>query len=137
MRLGQLLRRWVEDAAEFELLAPVPFSTIVFRARPCGMNDEAELRTLNERVLAAFNGMHRYSISSTEVAGRFALRLTIGNFMTTEQVIRDAWTALRHVLRRERLNVASAATLQSATAVPTWSYWHRHARKGRPLSTAA
>src|SRR5262249_10532883 len=55
----ELARRFAEQVdahPEFERLAPASLSTICFRAHPRGMDDEAKLDHLNERLLQAING---------------------------------------------------------------------------------
>ncbi len=139
MRLGQLFRAWIEQADEFELLAPVTFSTIVFRARPADVHDEDELRTLNESLLLAFNGSHRSVISSTQVSGRFGLRLTIGNYLTDEAVLHRSWNLLQSELHA-LMPAVQRETLAAGRGVavyPAWSYWARRARRIAALSVAS
>jgi aromatic-L-amino-acid decarboxylase len=76
------------------VLAPVPFSLVVFRHAPAGM-DEAETDAHNERILAGVNATGRAFISHTRVRGRLGLRLAIGNLRTTEAHVRAAWELLR------------------------------------------
>src|SRR5438105_685045 len=47
IRLAQLVRQWIEESPNFELMAPTPFSTVCFRAHPKGMDDEVQLEALN------------------------------------------------------------------------------------------
>src|SRR5437588_2439401 len=39
VRLGQLFARWVDESADFERMAPTPFSTVCFRPDPQGLDD--------------------------------------------------------------------------------------------------
>jgi len=97
VRLGHLFASWIDEDPDFERLAPVPFSTVCFRARPAeleGREDEPEVATrldrLNEALLEAVNGTGRVFLSHTKLAGRFTLRLTVGNLKTTEAHVREA-----------------------------------------------
>ena len=96
MRLAQLFARWVDEHPDFERLAPVPFSVVCFRARPHGVSlGDAELDTLNEKLMASVNASGEIFLSHTKVNGVLALRLAIGNLRTTERHVGRAWELLR------------------------------------------
>jgi aromatic-L-amino-acid decarboxylase len=94
VRLAREFARWVDDEAEWEVMAPVPLSLVVFRHAPRGMTDE-QADAHNERVMAAVNAGGRAFVSHTRVRGRLALRLAVGNLRTTETHVRAAWDLLR------------------------------------------
>jgi aromatic-L-amino-acid/L-tryptophan decarboxylase len=98
MRLARLFASWVDASAEFERLAPVPFSVVCFRARTAMNDDEADV--LNERVLEAVNSTGEIFISHTRLNGRYTLRLAIGNLHTTETHVRRAWELLQEQLSK-------------------------------------
>jgi aromatic-L-amino-acid/L-tryptophan decarboxylase len=56
---------------------------LCFRVHPKGMDDDAALDALNERVNAAMSADGRYLISSTRLRGSFTLRMCILGFRTT------------------------------------------------------
>jgi len=96
IRLAQRFAGWVDGDADFERLAPVPFSVVCFRARPRGFNGTAhELDALNARLLDAVNGTGEVFLSHTRLDGRFTLRLAVGHLQTTEQHVARAWALLR------------------------------------------
>src|SRR5437868_12656876 len=95
IRLGQLVRQWVEEAPDFELLAPVPFSTVCFRAHPQGMDDEAELEALNERIMNNINAAGRFFLSHTKLYSKFTIRIAVGNLRTTQQDVQELWKELQ------------------------------------------
>jgi len=96
MRLAQLFASWVDASADFELVAPVPFSVVCFRASPASPIADADI--LNERILDSVNASGEIFISHTRLNGRYALRLAIGNLHTTETHVRRAWELLRETL---------------------------------------
>jgi aromatic-L-amino-acid decarboxylase len=93
------LARRLADAIDaepgWELLAPVPFSTVCFRRHPDGTDDEAELRRLNEAIIEHVNADGRAFVSHTDLGGRYAIRVAIGNMATTAEHVDAAWELMR------------------------------------------
>lgn len=100
LRLGQLFAGWVDQSSCFERLAPVPFSTVCFRARPPGAGEE-EVDALNERLLRRLNAGGEVFLSHTLVEGHYALRLAVGHIRTQEQHVARAWELLQEGLNHE------------------------------------
>lgn len=94
IRLARLFASWVDDAPDFERLAPTDFSVVVFRCHPPGHPGGEELDALNERLLERVNASGEVFLSHTRVNGRFAIRLAVGNLRTGEAHIRRAWELL-------------------------------------------
>jgi aromatic-L-amino-acid decarboxylase len=94
MRLASEFASWIDAEPDWERLAPVPFSTVVFRCRPAGTSD-AETDALNARLLEAVNASGEVFLSHTRLRGRYALRLAIGNLRTKEAHVRRAWELLQ------------------------------------------
>ena len=86
IEMAQQLRRWIEAAPDFEVLAPTHFSTVVFRHKS---GDVA-----NERIHEAVNASGEAFISHTDVRGRYALRMAIGNLRTTLEDVRATWALI-------------------------------------------
>jgi aromatic-L-amino-acid decarboxylase len=91
IRLARLFASWVEASDRFELAAPVPFSVVCFRLRGDRSDDD------HARVLDAVNASGDVFLSHTKLAGRYALRLAIGNLHTAESHVRRAWELLNSV----------------------------------------
>lgn len=101
IRLGHLVASWVDASPDFELMAPTPFSTVCFRAHPQGIDNEAELDALNERVLNHINAMGHFFLSHTKLHGKYTIRIAIGNLRTTEQDVRNLWDEIQAALSDE------------------------------------
>lgn len=97
VRLAALFASWIDAADDFERLAPVPMSVIVFRSRPHGLDDEAALDEHNARLLERVNATGEMFISHTRIGGRYALRLAIGNIRMAEPHVRRAWELIRQM----------------------------------------
>ncbi|HYE65134.1 MAG TPA: pyridoxal-dependent decarboxylase [Pyrinomonadaceae bacterium] len=105
-RLARLFASWVEEAPGWELLAPVPFSVVCFRA--CGqVEGEAEearaarLDALNEAIMHGVNATGKAFLSHTRLNDALSLRLAIGNIHTTEEHVRRAWQLLNEEAARQ------------------------------------
>lgn len=106
-RLARLFAAWVDNAPDWELLAPVPFSLVCFRACPVksGETDDARrarLDALNEQIMHAANSTGALFLSHTRLNDKFTLRLAVGNIRTTEAHVERAWELLNEQLNRLR-----------------------------------
>lgn len=88
--------------ADWELLAPVPFSTVCFRWRPAELASRADqpeaaefLDTANAAIMDAVNRTGEVFLSHTRLAGRFTIRVAIGNLRTEARHVDRAWELLR------------------------------------------
>jgi len=95
--LARELAGWIQAEPLFELCAPLPFSTVCFRAVPPVSADEQD--ALNERILEAVNASGRIFLSHTKLRERFVLRLTIGNLRTRREHVETAWRLIREAAR--------------------------------------
>lgn len=94
--LAQELAAWVAQTADWEILAPHPFSVVCFRYAPAGLAGQAEaIDALNQRIMDAANASGQVFLSHTKIGGRFALRVAIGNLQTTRDDVRTCWEILR------------------------------------------
>ena len=87
VRLAALFEGWVRDEPGWEVVAPRHFSLVCFRRE--GTDEE------NERLLERVNASGEAFLSHARLGDRYALRLAIGNFRTTEDDVRLAWDVLR------------------------------------------
>jgi aromatic-L-amino-acid decarboxylase len=92
--LAREFAAWVEAEPGFEVLAPVPFSTVCFRAIAEGRGDQ-ELNGLNERLLESVNADGRVFVSHTVLRRQHCLRLTIGNLSTEREHVALAWELIQ------------------------------------------
>jgi aromatic-L-amino-acid decarboxylase len=105
VEMAEQFRHWLLDTPEWEVLAPSPMSTVLYRHHPEGMDDETWLKTHNERLLHAVNRTGEAFLSHNELelpAGAsahtttvFALRTAIGNIRTQRGHLERLWEVLR------------------------------------------
>ena len=91
--LAREFAAWVEQEPGFEVCAPVPFSTVCFRATPPGTGEQQD--AFNEKMLAAVNAAGPVFLVNTKLRGRIVLRLAIGHARTTVEHVRGAWDLVR------------------------------------------
>ena len=91
VRLAALFEQWVRQEPGWEVAAPRHFSLVCFRRE--GTDEE------NERLLERVNDSGEVFLSHARLGDRYALRLAIGNFRTTEDDVRLAWDILRREAR--------------------------------------
>jgi aromatic-L-amino-acid decarboxylase len=93
-RLARLFAGWVDDSPDFEMLAPVPFALVCFRACPKNVED---LDALNERIMNEINASGEAYLSHTKLNDKFTLRLSVGSIRVEERHLRKVWDLLnRH-----------------------------------------
>jgi aromatic-L-amino-acid decarboxylase len=107
-RLARLVAGWIAADDRFEVLAPVEMGVVCFRARAtCGGSKErvsdAALDELNERLLTLVNATGATYLTHTRLRGRLALRIAVGNVLTTERHLAQAWEVVRRELERGNL----------------------------------
>jgi aromatic-L-amino-acid decarboxylase len=98
-RLARLFASWVEESPDWEMLAPVPFALVCFRANPAGASD---IDALNERIMTDINASGEAYLSHTKLHGEFTLRLSIGSIRVEERHIKKVWRLLNEYLDRSK-----------------------------------
>ncbi|HMN24526.1 MAG TPA: pyridoxal-dependent decarboxylase [Ignavibacteriaceae bacterium] len=94
--LATEFKGWIETENDFELMAPVPFSTVCFRFNPKDKTDD-ELNILNENLLERINASGKLFLSHTKLNGKFVIRLTIGSIRHERRSVEEAWKLIRTV----------------------------------------
>jgi glutamate/tyrosine decarboxylase-like PLP-dependent enzyme len=108
--LAKYLGELVSEADDFELLAPVELSICCFRYVPESVKDrlrtdgqvEIELNELNEKIMSRVQRSGRAYISNATINGKFALRVCITNFRTTERDLEETLNVIREAAKNFR-----------------------------------
>jgi aromatic-L-amino-acid/L-tryptophan decarboxylase len=98
-RLAKVFASWVDESYDWELMAPVNFALVCFRAVPEGVED---LDALNERIMNGINASGKAYLSHTKLNGKFTLRLSIGSIRVEERHIEKAWNLLNERLSKTK-----------------------------------
>ncbi len=91
------LKDQVDQAPDWEILAPVPLQTLCIRHVPEGMKDEALLRAHNMAIADAVNQGGRAYLTSAILKGKQAIRVSIGAENTERHDVEALWAQLRDV----------------------------------------
>jgi aromatic-L-amino-acid decarboxylase len=97
-RLAQLFASWLDSDSQFEVLAPVTMAVVCFRFVPLEMKDreaDEELNNLNKRLVEAVNRTGEAYLTHTGLKGRTAMRLAVGNVLTTERHLARVYDLIR------------------------------------------
>ena len=107
-RLARLFASWVEESPDFEMMAPVPFALVCFRACPTSLGspqvskgsryDENNLNRLNERIMNEINASGDAYLSHTKLNGKYTLRLSVGSIRVEERHLQKVWDILNEKL---------------------------------------
>jgi aromatic-L-amino-acid decarboxylase len=101
--LGHEFAGWVGSQPGFEVLAPSPVALVCFRHVPAALGgDEAALAAHNRRVLDRVNRSGRAFLTHTTLAGRYAIRMAIGQRLTRREHVAEAWEVIREAVSREQ-----------------------------------
>ncbi len=97
-RLAQLLASWIEKSDDWELVAPVSFALVCFRACPKTIEN---LDALNEKLMNEINASGEAYLSHTKLNDKYTLRLSIGNIRVEQRHIEKVWNLLNKNLKAE------------------------------------
>ena len=107
-RMAREFASWIDAHEDWELLAPVPLSTICFRYRPAalgGQDDEAtqqQLETWNSRILEEINRSGQFYLSHTRLRECFTIRVALGNLRAEQKHVEGCWKRLQETASRVR-----------------------------------
>ncbi len=94
--LARELAQWIEETPGFELMAPVPFGLVCFRYRPPSLaSDDPAVNELNRALLARVNSSRRVHLTHTELNGRFAIRIVVGQRLTEREHVEEVWRLIK------------------------------------------
>jgi len=94
--LAHELAGWIEASPDFELMAPVPLGLVCLRYNPANAElGDARLDQLNAALLSAVNATRRVHLTHTRLAGRYVIRVAIGQRQTEREHVTELWNLLR------------------------------------------
>jgi aromatic-L-amino-acid decarboxylase len=105
IRLARLFATWVENDADFELLAPVLMGVVCFRA-VCEASVDGDLferaDDLNRSIVRSVNATGRAYLTHTVLGENVAMRVAIGNVLTTERHLAEVFKLIKRELGAQK-----------------------------------
>jgi aromatic-L-amino-acid decarboxylase len=109
IRLANLLASWIKKDNRFELAAPASMGVVCFRfvgpVVPTRRDDAGpgsstaatteRLDRLNSEIVERINASGRAYLTQTKLRSRTVMRIGLGNVLTTEEHLRQAWELIR------------------------------------------
>jgi aromatic-L-amino-acid decarboxylase len=89
-RLAELFAGWVSEESYYSIVAPVTMAVVCFRFSPPSLDEEAA-DLLNERIVEAVNAGGNVYLTHTTLRGRRVMRIGVGNVLTAERHLEQAW----------------------------------------------
>lgn len=95
LRLAKELKNKIDENINFERLAPVPLSTICFRAINPKLSDDESLNKFNKDLMDRLNNTGEVFLSHTVLNGLFTIRIVISGLRTEEKHVNEVWELVK------------------------------------------
>lgn len=92
LRLAKLLGDWIKMDNRFELAAPITMGVVCFRFIAA---EADKIDMVNSEIVETINESGRAYLTQTKLHGRTAMRIGLGNVLTTEQHLRNVWELIQ------------------------------------------
>ena len=102
MAWAKELADWIAADPDFELVTGPNLALLSFRWQPHGIENEAVLDGLNERLLHAINDDGRLYLTQNRLKGRYTIRVSVGGTWTERRHVEEAWALIREIAARLR-----------------------------------
>ena len=117
IRLARLFATWIENDNDFELLAPVEMGVVCFRAIIAdsdGDNLVERTNELNRLIVKFVNATGQAFLTHTVLNQNTAMRIAVGNVLTTEQHLAAVFSLIREELQSQKNTSNSSASSTSS-----------------------
>ena len=98
-RLACVFAEWVEREPHYSVVAPVEMAVVCFRFEPANVSAE-RCDVLNEEIVEAVNASGDAYLTHTTLSGRRAMRIGVGNVLTTERHLAHVWQRINEEAAR-------------------------------------
>ena len=92
LRLARLLALWIEKDGGFQVLAPVVMAVVCFTPRSDRVEESDRL---SGEIVRQVNSSGQAFLTVTQLHGRKAIRLGLGNILTTQEHLAEVWDTIR------------------------------------------
>jgi aromatic-L-amino-acid/L-tryptophan decarboxylase len=98
-RLACLFAEWIDREPYYRIVAPVTMAVVCFRFAPAALSDKG-CDALNERIVEAVNASGDAYLTHTTLCGHRAMRIGVGNVLTTERHLAHLWHRIKEEAMR-------------------------------------
>ncbi len=95
LQLAKKLKKIIEQDERFEILAPVHFSTLCFRAKNPYNENKITTNQFNQELIDLINNTKKVFLSHTNVKNQFMIRIVISGLKTTENDVFEVWEIIK------------------------------------------
>ncbi len=95
LRLANELKNRIDNNPNFKRLAPVPLSTICFRAINPKLSDVESLNKFNKELMDRLNNTGKVFLSHTILNGLFTIRLVVSGLRTEVKHVNEVWELIK------------------------------------------
>jgi aromatic-L-amino-acid decarboxylase len=99
-RLARLFASWIDADSQFEVMNEVTMAVVCFRFAPASesgrVSDDFSLNNLNRLLVEAVNKTGEAYLTHTTLNGRVAVRVAVGNVLTTERHLARVYSLIQH-----------------------------------------
>jgi aromatic-L-amino-acid decarboxylase len=94
LEYGKMMKEYLDNDADFEVMAPMLFNLICFRYNPQNIAEE-DLNSINKKLLDEINASGKAFMTHTKLKGKFVIRFVASNAYLEERHIHEAWELIR------------------------------------------
>ncbi len=95
VELATQFAEWVEADPQFELVTLRSLNLVCFRLKPRANEDEAAVNACNEILMKELNASGKIYLSHAKLAGKYTLRLCVGQMQTEAEHVAAAWKLIQ------------------------------------------
>ena len=95
---AQWLKGEIDASDDFETMAPTPVNLVCFRYHPAGVGED-ELDRVNETLVQRLNDTGELFLTHTKLAGRYTVRLVVGQTFVEREHVVAAWQLIKDIAR--------------------------------------
>ena len=99
-RLANIFEELIKNDKNFEIVAPIPLTTICIRAKNSNLNSDEELNKFNSKLMDEVNKTGKVFLSHTIINGKFIIRVVISGLRTTEENVVECYNLLNYMYNK-------------------------------------
>jgi aromatic-L-amino-acid decarboxylase len=99
IQMAHKLKAWVDNDADFEMVAPLTLNLVCFRYHPARIQSPEKLNELNEKLLHQVNATGKIYFTHTKLAGKYTLRMVVAQTDVELKHVEEGWQLIQETAR--------------------------------------